>query len=51
MEVIWKAVSGVVNFRIELTVEFYDMLQGFNAGRGMGGAPPYKTICSRSLRK
>ena len=38
VDVIWKAVFGVVNFRIGLAVDFHDTLHGFRAGRGMGTA-------------
>ena len=38
VEDIWKAMSGVVNFRIGLAVYFYDTLHGFMAGIGTGTA-------------
>ena len=38
VDVIWKAVFGVVNFRIGLAVYFYDTLHGFMAGIGTGTA-------------
>ena len=36
VEVIWKALSGVVNRRIRVEVKFYDVMQGFREGRGNG---------------
>ena len=38
MEVIWKAVSGVVNFRIGAAVNSHNTLHGFRARRGTGTA-------------
>ena len=38
MEVIWKAVSGVVNCWIGAAVCFHDNMHGFRAGRGAGTA-------------
>ena len=34
VEVIWKVVLGVANFRIGATVDFNDMLHGFSTDRG-----------------
>ena len=38
MEVIWKAVLGVVNFWIGAAVDFHVTLHSFRAGRGTGTA-------------
>ena len=36
VEVLWKAISGIVNHRILSSIQFHDALNGFGAGRGMG---------------
>ena len=38
MEVLWKALLGIINWRIGAAVKFRDVLHGFQAGRGMGTA-------------
>ena len=38
VEVIWKAVAGVVNRRIGVAVNFHDVLHGLRVGRGTGTA-------------
>ena len=38
VEVLWKAVSGIINFRISSSIQFRDALYGFCAGIGMGTA-------------
>ena len=36
VEVIWVAMSGVVNFWIRVAVNFHNTLHGFRTGRGTG---------------
>ena len=39
VEVLWKALSGVINWRIGEVVKFYSVIDGFWAGQGIGTAP------------
>ena len=34
VEVLWKAISGIINQRISSSIQFHDDLHGFCAGRG-----------------
>ena len=34
VEVLWKAISGIINHRILPSIQFHDALHGFFAGRG-----------------
>ena len=36
VEVLWKAISRIINFRILSSIKFYDALHGFCVGRGTG---------------
>ena len=36
VEVLWKAISGIINCRISSYIHFHDALHGFRAGRGTG---------------
>ena len=36
VEVLWKAISGIINHRLLSSIQFYDVLCEFCAGRGMG---------------
>ena len=38
VEVLWKAFSGVTNWRIGVALQFHDMLHGFRAVQGMRNA-------------
>ena len=38
VEVLWKEISGIINIRILSSIQLYDALHGFNAGRGTGTA-------------
>ena len=38
VEVLWKAISGIINFRILSSIQFYDALHGFHLGRVTGTA-------------
>ena len=38
MEVLWKAISGIINLWLSYSVQFHDALHGFSAGREMGTA-------------
>ena len=38
MEVMWKAISSIINFRLLSSIQFYDALCGFHTGRGTGTA-------------
>ena len=47
MEVLWKAISGIINHQISSSIQFHDALHGFCAGRGTGTT----TIEAKLLRK
>ena len=36
VEVLWKSISGIINFRILSSIQFHDAVHGFHAGRGTG---------------
>ena len=38
MEVLWKAISGIINFQLSSSIQFHDFLHVFCAGRGTGTA-------------
>ena len=38
MEVIWKVVAAILNFRLAASITFHDFLHGFRVGRGTGTA-------------
>ena len=38
VDVLWKAISGIINRRISSSIQFHDALHGFCAGRGMDTA-------------
>ena len=38
MEVMWKVVAVILNFRLTSSITFHDVLHGFRAGRGTGTA-------------
>ena len=38
VEVLWKVLQGVINWRIGVTVQFHNVLRGFMTGRGTGTA-------------
>ena len=38
MEVMWKVVAAILNFRLTASITFHDFLHGFRAGRGTGTA-------------
>ena len=40
VEVLWKVISGIINFRISSSIQFHDALHGFRAGRGTGTSNP-----------
>ena len=35
VEVLWKAIYGIINFWISSSIQFHDSLHGFCAGRGI----------------
>ena len=38
VEVLWKAISGIINRQLLSSIQFHDALRGFCAGKGMGTA-------------
>ena len=36
VEVLWKAISGIINRQIPSSIQFHDSLHGFYTGRGTG---------------
>ena len=38
VKVLWKAISGIINRQLLSSIQFYDVLREFCAGRGMGTA-------------
>ena len=38
VEVLWKAISGIINCPLSSSTQFHDVLHGFQAGRGTGTA-------------
>ena len=38
VEVLWKAISGIINRRLSSSIQFHDAMHGFCAGRGIGTA-------------
>ena len=38
VDVMWKVVAQILNFRIIYSINFHDFLHGFRAGRGTGTA-------------
>ena len=38
VEVMWKVVAAILNFRLTASITFHDFLHGFRAGFGMGTA-------------
>ena len=36
MEVMWKVVEAILNFRLTASITFHDFLHMFRAGRGTG---------------
>ena len=38
VEVLWKAISGIINCRISSSIQFHDALHGFCAERGTGAS-------------
>ena len=38
VEVVWKAVAVIINFRFTASITYHDSLHGFLAGRGTGTA-------------
>ena len=38
MEVVWKVVVVIINFRFTVSIVFHDIFHGFRAGRGTGTA-------------
>ena len=36
VEVLWKAIPGIINFRVLSSIQFHDNLHGFRAGKGKG---------------
>ena len=38
MEVVWKVVTVIINFRFTASIAFHDFLHGFRACRGTGTA-------------
>ena len=38
MEVVWKVVTVILNFRFTVSITFHDVFHGFQAGRGTGMA-------------
>ena len=38
VEVLWKSIYGIINLQISHSIQLYDALHGFCAGRGMGTA-------------
>ena len=38
VEILWKAISGIINHRIPSCIQFHDTLHGFSVGRGTGTA-------------
>ena len=40
VEVLWKAISGIINCQILSSIQFHDALHGFHAGRGTGTSNP-----------
>ena len=47
VEILWKAISGIINRRLLSSVQFHNPLRGFRAWRGMGTA----TFQSKLLQK
>ena len=39
VEVMWKVVAVILNFRFTSSITLHDVLHGFRAGRGTGTAP------------
>ena len=46
VEVMWKVVAAILNFRLTASITYHDFLHVFWAGRGTGT----DTSCSSSLR-
>ena len=38
VEVLWKDISGIINYRLSYYIQFHDIMHGFHAGRGTGTA-------------
>ena len=38
MDVMWKVVAAILNFRLTASITFHNFLRGFRAGRGTGTA-------------
>ena len=36
VEMLWKTVTGILNQQLTVAITFYDVLYGFQAGRGVG---------------
>ena len=39
VEVMWKVVAAILNFRLTASITYHDFLHGFRAVRGTGTAP------------
>ena len=39
VEVMWKVVAAILNFRLMASITFHDFLHGFRAGHGTGTSP------------
>ena len=44
VEVLWKAISGIIYCQISSSIQFHDALHGFCAGRGTGTANLYYNL-------
>ena len=44
VEVLWKAIYGIINFRLSSSIQFHDILHGFHMGRGTGTTTPKENL-------
>ena len=49
VEVPWKAIPGIINYRISSSIQFHDALHGFCAGRETGTAPPKENLLQKLI--
>ena len=47
LEVLWEAISGIINVRLFYSIQIHDALHGFHAGRGIRNA----TLPEKLLQK
>ena len=51
LEVLWKAIYGIINRRLLSSIQFHDVLHGFCAGRGKGTATFEATMLQKLISK